>query len=126
MIAWTYDQLKTYNPSIITHTIPLKPDSKPFYQKKRVLNPLLEPMVFQEIQKLVESGIIFPVRHSTWVANVVHVRKKSGEIRVCIDFRHLNRASEKDNYPLPSLDEVLQMVNGAQMMSFLDGYYGYN
>lgn len=43
-----------------------------------------------------------------------------------VDFHNLNRASEKDNYPLPSLDEVLQMVNGSQMMPFLDGYPGYN
>ena len=39
---------------------------------------------------------------------------------------NLNRALEKDNYPLPSLDEVLQTVNGSQMISFLDGYFGYN
>lgn len=72
-----------------------------------MVNALLEPMIEQEIQKLVQSNIILPVRHLTWVANVVPVRKKFEEIRVCIDFRHLNRASEKDNYPLPSLDEVL-------------------
>ncbi len=70
--------------------------------------------------------IIFPVRHSTWVANLVPVRKKNGEIRLCVDFRNLNKASEKDNYPLPPLDEVLQIVNGAKMMSFMDGYSGYN
>ena len=65
------------------------------------------------------------MRHSTWVANLVPVRK-NGEIRLCVDFRNLNRASEKDNYPLPSLDEVLQIVNGAKMMSFMDGYSRYN
>jgi hypothetical protein len=45
-----------------------------------------------------------PVRYSEWVANLVLVRKKNGEIRVCIDFRNLNRASLKDNYPLPKMD----------------------
>lgn len=83
-------------------------------------------MVFQEVQKLVESGNSFPVRYSTWVTNIVPVRKKFKEIRVCIDFWHLNQASEMDNYQLPSLDEVLQMVNSAQMMSSLYGYSGYN
>ena len=43
-----------------------------------------------------------------------------------MDFRNLNRASEKDNYQIPSLDEVIQVVNGSQMMSFLDGYSRYN
>ncbi|HEX4850605.1 MAG TPA: reverse transcriptase family protein, partial [Puia sp.] len=75
---------------------------------------------------MLNAQIIFPVRHSTWVANLVPVRKKNGDIRLCVDFRNLNRASEKDNYPLPSLDEVLQIVNGAKMMSFLDGFSGYN
>ena len=54
------------------------------------------------------------------------MRKKTGEIRLCVDFRNLNLASQKDNYPLPSLDEVLQIMNGSKMMSFLDGYSGYN
>ena len=43
-----------------------------------------------------------------------------------MDFRNLNLASQKDNYPLHSLDKVLQIVNGSKMMSFLDGYLGYN
>lgn len=43
-----------------------------------------------------------------------------------MEFHNLNKASEKDNYLLPSLDEVLQIVNVSQMMSFLDGYSGYN
>lgn len=95
VIAWGYDDLKTYDTSIITHTIPLKPDSKPFRQRQRPVNPLLEPLIYQEVKKLLSARITFPMRHSTWVANLVPVRKKSGEIRLCIDFRNLNRASEK-------------------------------
>ena len=45
---------------------------------------------------------------------------------MCVDFRNLNLASQKDKYPLPSLDEVLQIVNVSKMMYFLDGYSGYN
>ena len=61
-----------------------------------------------------------------WVANLVPDRKKNGEIRLCIDFRNLNRASQKDNYLVPSLDEVIQVFNDSQVMSFLDCYSGYN
>ena len=43
-----------------------------------------------------------------------------------MDFRNLNQSSQKDNYPLPSLDKVLKIVNGLKMMSFLDGNFGYN
>lgn len=83
VIAWSYEDLKTYDTSIITHTIPLKPNSKPFRQRKRPVNALLEPIIHKEIQNLLSSHIIFPIRHSTWVANLVPVRKKNREIRLC-------------------------------------------
>ena len=54
------------------------------------------------------------------------VRKKNGEIRLCIDFRNLNKCSKKDNYPLPKMEYLLQRVSGASVMSFLDGFSGYN
>jgi len=54
------------------------------------------------------------------------MRKKTGEIRLCIDFRNLNKVSLKDNYSLPKMDHILQRVVGASCMSLLDGYFGYN
>jgi hypothetical protein len=60
------------------------------------------------------------------VSIVVVVRKKNGEIRVCIDVRNPNRACLKDNYPLPSMDHILQTVTGSEMMSTLDGFSGSN
>jgi len=54
------------------------------------------------------------------------MRKKTEHIRLCIDFRNLNKVSLKDNYPLPKMDHILQRVVGASQMSRLDGYSGYN
>ncbi|KAH9316904.1 hypothetical protein KI387_018673, partial [Taxus chinensis] len=54
------------------------------------------------------------------------VRKKNGEIRLCVDFRDLNKASLKDNYPLSSMEQILQIVAGTQRFSMLDGYSGFN
>jgi hypothetical protein len=82
--------------------------------------------MYQELKKLLDAKIIFQVRHSTWVANLVPVRKKSGEIRLCVDFRNLNRASEKDNYPVPPMEQLLQTVSGSNIFSLLDGFSGYN
>jgi len=59
---------------------------------------------------LLDAKIIVPLRYSNWVANWVLVRKKNGEIRLCVDFRNLNRASLKEKYPLPKMDHVLQKV----------------
>jgi hypothetical protein len=60
------------------------------------------------------------------VANLVLVRKKNGEIRLCVDFRNLNRSSKKENYPLPKMEHILQRVTGASMISMIDGFSSYN
>ena len=54
------------------------------------------------------------------------MRKKSGEIRLCVDFRNLNHALDKDNYPVPPMEKLLQMVSGFELFSLLDGFSGYN
>ena len=90
------------------------------------MHPKLEPLIQSEVKKLLAARIIFKVRHSKWVSNLVPVRKKSGEIRLCMDFRNLNCASDKDNYPVPPMEQLLQMVSGSELFSLLDGFSGYN
>ena len=70
--------------------------------------------------------IIVTLRFSKWVANLVPVRKKNGEIRLCIDFRNLNKVSLEDNYPLPKMDHILQRVVGSERISTMDGFSSYN
>ena len=84
------------------------------------------PIIEKEVKKLLDAKIIVPLRYSSWVANLVPVRKKNGEIRLCVDFRNLNRSSLKDNYPLPKIEQILQKVVGAQRISMVDGFSGYN
>jgi hypothetical protein len=76
------------------------------------MHPKLEPTVKNELNKLLNAKIIFPVRHTQCVSNLVPVRKKSGEILLCVSFQNLNRASDKDNYPVPPMDQILQQVSG--------------
>jgi len=126
VFAWEYIDLKTYDKNIIQHKIPLEKDTIPFKQKLRPMNPMLLPLVEKEIKKLLAAKIIVPLRYSKWVANLVVVRKKNGEIRLCVDFRNLNKCSKKDNYPLPKMEHLLQQVLGARVMSFIDGFSGFN
>jgi hypothetical protein len=126
VFAWTYEDLKTYDTSVIEHKIPLKEEARPFKQKLRQINPVLLPVMEKEVKKLLDAQIIVPLRYSDWVANLVPVRKKSGEIRLCVDFRNLNRSSRKDNYPLPNMEHILQKVTGASRISMIDGFSGYN
>ena len=126
VFAWDYLDLKVYDKNIIQHTIPIKPDHNPFRQKLRRINPKLLPSIEKEVNRLYKAGIIVPIRFSDWISNFIPVRKKTGEIMLCIDFRKLNKASLKDNYPLSKMDHILQRVVGASRMSLLDGYSGYN
>jgi hypothetical protein len=124
--AWSYDELRTYDTSVIEHKIPLKLGVKPFRQKLRQINPILFPVVEKEVKKLLDAKIIVPLRYSDWEANLVPVRKKSGEIILCVDFRNINKSSLRDNYPLPKMDHVLDKVVGSNKMSMIDGFLGYN
>ena len=74
------------------------------------MHPALEPPVKKELNKLLTARIIFPIFHTQWVANLVPVRKNNGDIHLCVDFRNLNRSSEKDNYPIPPMEQILQKV----------------
>lgn len=80
----------------------------------------------EEVIKLRDAKIIRPCRYSTWVSNLVTVKKKNGDIRLCVDFRNLNISSLKDNYPLPNMDALLQKVTGCELLSMKDGFSGYN
>ena len=87
---------------------------------------MLLPIIEKEIKKLFDAKIIVTLRFSKWVANLVPVRKKNGELRLCVDFRNLNKVSLKDNYPLPKMDHILQKVVGSERISTMDGFLGYN
>ena len=73
----------------------------------------LLPLIEKEIKKLFEAKIIVALRFSCWVANLVPIRKKNGEIRICIEFRKLDRVYLMDHYPLPKMDHILQRVVGS-------------
>ena len=87
VFAWNYVDLKEYDPTIIQHIIPIKENEKPFKHKLRRVNPILMPFIEKEVKKIFDAKIIVPIRFSNWFANLVPVRKKSGEIRICIDFK---------------------------------------
>jgi hypothetical protein len=75
---------------------------------------------------MLDAGIIQQTRHSSWCSNLVVARKKTGNIRIYIDFRNLSTSCTKDNYPLPKMETLLQRVTGSRMISMLDGFSGYN
>jgi hypothetical protein len=126
VFSWTYDDLKPYDKTIFQHIIPLKEGEKLVKKKIRIMNPKMKPLVKIEMEKLKKEGIIYPITHSEWISNPVIVRKKTGKIRMCVDFRDLNKESIKDNFPFPNMEFLLQQVTGLDCMSMLDVFSGYN
>eukprot|EP00253_Pinus_taeda_P024315 PITA_24315 len=84
------------------------------------------PLIENEVKRMYDAQIIAPIKYSDWVSNLVTTRKKTGEIRFCVDFRNLNKVSLKDNYPLQKMDHILERVVGSSRISFIDRFSGYN
>ncbi|CAL2240078.1 unnamed protein product [Prunus armeniaca] len=86
----------------------------------------IEKQIKVEIEKLLAAGFIKLIKHPTWLANIVPVKKKIGVIRICTDYRDLNRACPKDEFSLPNMDILIDSTSGQGMLSFMDGFSGYN
>jgi hypothetical protein len=61
-----------------------------------------------------------------WVSNLVLIDKKQGTIRVCVDYRDINKAFPKDNFPTPFVDQIPDDSVGSEIFSLMDGFSGYN
>ena len=94
--AWEYHEMPGLDHSIVEHRLSIKPGFRTYAQPPRKFNPRILGEIKDEIQRMTEVGFIRPCRYATWISNIVPVRKKNGQLRVCIDFRDLNRAMPKD------------------------------
>jgi hypothetical protein len=75
---------------------------------------------------LLAASFIKPIQHPRWLSNIVPIKKKNGQIRCCVDFRNLNKACPKDEFPLPNMDFLIDSAVGHAVFSFMDGFSGYN
>jgi len=82
--------------------------------------------VKEEVDKLLHANFIREVRFSTWLANIVMVKKANSKWRICTDYTDMNRACSKDTYHLPNINRLVDGTSGFQVLSFLDAYPGYN
>jgi hypothetical protein len=81
----------------------------------------------EEVERLLEAGFIQTCRYVEWISNIVPMEKKNtGKIRVCVNFRDLNRATPKDEYPMPVAKDLINKASGHKVISILDGNAGYN
>ena len=143
-LGWSLADLKGIHPSMCMHRILLEDGHKPSVEAQRRLNPTMKEVVRKEVLKWLDTGVIYPISDSAWVSPVQVVPKKGGTTviktennillpsrtvtgwRICIDYRKLNKATRKDHFPLPFLNQMLDRLAGYQYYFFLDGYSGYN
>ncbi|KAK1696199.1 hypothetical protein QYE76_012896 [Lolium multiflorum] len=137
-IGYTLDDLKGISPSICQHAINMEDDAKPVVEHQRRLIPKMKEVVRNEVLKLLEAGIIYPIADSRWVSPVHCVPKKGGMTvvpndndelipqrivvgyRMCIDFRKVNKVTKKDHYPLPFIDQMLERCMSAIFHGFCE------
>ena len=112
--------------SVITHCLNVYPFSKPVLQKKKVFAPERDNAIKEEVQKLTTSKFIREVYYPGWLANVVMIKKANGKWRMCMDFTDLNKSCPKDSYPLPRIDQLVDLIAGHKLLSFMDVFLGYN
>jgi len=126
VFAWSYEEMPGIDPSIVVHEIKTYPDAKPVWQRLRQIHPRKAAAIKTEVEKLLKVGFIYPIPLTDWVSNIVPVNKKQGTIRICIDYRDINRACPKDNYPTPYIYQIIDDCAGSEIFSFMDGFSGYN
>jgi hypothetical protein len=79
-----------------------------------------------EVCKRLAAGFIRERKHPVWLANPVHVPKKTSGLRMCIDYIDLNKHCPKDPFSLPRIDQVVDSTVGSVLLCFLDCYSGYH
>ena len=90
------------------------------------MRPEMFEKIKAEVMKQFNSGFLAVTSYPQWVANVVPVPKKDGKVRMCVDYRDLNRESPKDDFPLPHIDVLVDNTAQHKDFSFMDGFSGYN
>jgi hypothetical protein len=81
--------------------------------------------VGSHLKQLMDNSVIRP-SHSPFASAIIIVRKKNGTIRMCVDYRQLNKQSKKDSYALPRIEELLDCCAGSKFFSVLDMKSGYH
>ena len=113
------DELGTFKD--ITVKLEVKENSKPKFHKPRAVPYAIREPIEDDLDRLEKAGIISKVRYSAWAAPIVPVPKKSGQIRICGDYKvTINPYLEVDSYPLPKPQDMLATLAGGQKFTKID------
>ena len=114
------------SPAHSCHKLNVVPSARPIRQRVRRFYPDRHQVIQAEVDNLLKAGIIKEIKCPKWLANVVVVPKKCGKWRVCVNYTDLNDACPKDSFPLPRIDQIVDVSAKHGMLSFLDAFSGYH
>lgn len=114
------------DPNLVMHHLSLPLGIKLVKQKLRKMHPQIALLFKVELQKLLDVGFIRPMDYAEWISNLVPVSKLDGNVGIYTDFRDLNKACPKDDFPLPNIDIIVDLIGGHEILSLMDGFLGYN
>ncbi|XP_070029881.1 uncharacterized protein [Nicotiana sylvestris] len=103
VFTWSYDNMSGWSNDLVVHKLPTDPAFPLVKQKLRKFKTDMSVKIKEEIIKQLGAKVIRVTQYATWLSNVVPVPKKDGKTRVCVDYRDLNKASPKDDLPLPNI-----------------------
>jgi len=126
LFAWSAADLPGVDPKVASHKLSIYKEARYVSQKKRKLGEERRQAAKIEAEKLLSAGFIDEAQYTTWLSNVVLVKKANGKWRMCVDYTDLNKACPRDAYPLPNIDRLVDGAAGNKVLSFLDAYSGYN
>ena len=107
VFAWSYKDMLGIDPKIAQHHIDTYAHMVSVKQKLRCMRIEQLLKIKEEVTKQLMVRFIKPIHQVEWIANVVLVPKKDGEVRMCMDFRDLNKAFPNDDFPLPHIDVLV-------------------
>jgi hypothetical protein len=103
------------------YTIRLKDDATPVQQPPRRIQVPLRPLLKAALNSLSAEGIIAPISEPTpWISSLVVAPKKNGKLRICLDPKNLNQAIKRENYVMPTIEEVATRLHGARYFTVFD------
>jgi len=126
LFAWSTEDMPGVDPSVMSHKLSFCREARPMSQKKHRLGEERRVAVEEEVQKLLEANFIQEVQYTTWLSNIVLVKKSNRKWRMCTEYTDLKKGCPKDSYPLPSIDRLVDDVAGHTVLSFLDAFSNYN
>jgi len=126
LFVWSAADLPGLDPQVASHKLSIYKEARYVSQKKRKLGEERRLAAKVEADKLLNAGFIEEAQYTTWLSNVVLVKKANGKWRMCVDYTDLNKACPRDAYPLPNIDRLVDGATRNKVLSLLDAYSGYN